>query len=227
MNLSTDQGKKAAAMAAVNLIEDGMVIGLGTGSTASYFIRGLAERCREGLKVTAVASSKQSEELALSLQVPIVDIDTLTSLDLVVDGADEIDPQKQMIKGGGGALLREKIIATMSREMVVIVDASKCVQTLGAFPLPIEILPFASRATLFHLQKLGLQGHMRQCKDGALFVTDNGNYIYDIHEGLLNTNLEHLNEALLSIPGVLETGLFLNLAGRVFVGTADGHVDEL
>ncbi|MGZ3749396.1 MAG: ribose 5-phosphate isomerase A, partial [Pseudobdellovibrionaceae bacterium] len=111
MDLSADQGKKAAAMAAVHLIEDGMVIGLGTGSTASYFIRGLAERCRERLKVTAVASSKQSEELALSLKIPLVNIETLTSLDLVVDGADEIDPQKRMIKGGGGALLREKVIA--------------------------------------------------------------------------------------------------------------------
>lgn len=227
MNFSAEIGKKAAAEAAVEFVQEGMLLGLGTGSTVHFFIQRLAERCKEGLRISAVSSSLRSEHLAKSLGIPIVAMDTLDSLDMTVDGADEIDETKAMIKGGGGALLREKIVASMSKEMVVIVDSSKCVKTLGThFCLPVEVLQFGWRATLAHLNKLHLVGQLRQ-KDNSLYITDNGNYIYDIHHESLKGNLKALNSEILSIPGVIETGFFFNLAGRVIVGDSHGNVTIL
>lgn len=225
MNSFSEIGKKAAAEAAAELVQSGMLLGLGTGTTVKFFIQRLAERCKAGLTVSAVSSSEQSAQLAASLGIPLVDINTLTSLDLTVDGADEIDEHKCMIKGGGGALLREKIVASMSKEMIVIVDATKCVKKLGSnFPLPIEIMTFAWRATVHHLNNLQLNGQLRSGKNNAFYLTDNGNYIYDVAKEGLCGDLETLNSMILAIPGVVETGFFFSLAGRVLVGHPDGQV---
>lgn len=222
----TQRAKQAAGYAAADLIEDGMLVGLGTGSTAAYFIERLIQRTKEGLSISAIATSQRSEQQAREGGIPIIDINTVTELDITVDGADEIDHQKRMIKGGGGALLREKIVASMSREMVVIVDEKKVVDQLGAFPLPIEVVPFAHPATLHKIQKLGYKGAFRKQENGNFYVTDNGNFIIDIHLGR-DSNPEKDNDTLRNIPGVVETGFFFNLAGRVIVGHADGSTNLL
>lgn len=220
-----DIAKESAAKAAVNFIQNGMVVGLGTGTTAFFFIKHLIERCKQGLTVQAVATSKRSYEQATAGKIPMLDIEKLTSIDITVDGADEIDEKKRMIKGGGGALLREKIVASMSKEMIVIIDKNKRVKCLGKFPLPVEILPFAHRSTLNKIEQLGYQGNLREDSQGKIYVTDNGNYIYDIAFEHLCDNPERDDERLRSIPGVLETGFFFHLAGRVITGFDDGHVE--
>lgn len=222
---SRNVAKKVAAEMALNFVKDGMMIGLGTGSTATFFIQELGKRVLQGLKIHAIASSESSEKLARSLNIPLASHDTVTSLDLTVDGADEIDPQKNMIKGGGGALFREKIVASMSQEVIIVVDDHKYVNTLGNFPLAIEILPFAWQATAHHLSKINLQGHLRMMKDNHPFVTDNGNYIYDIAKESLQQDLQKLNALLHIIPGVIETGLFFGLATKILVGYDDGSVE--
>jgi ribose 5-phosphate isomerase A len=214
--------KKAAGQAAAELVQDGMLIGLGTGSTAAFFIEALSKKCKEGLKISAVATSEQSARQAQQLDIPLEDPETITSLDLTVDGADEIDPHKNMIKGGGGALLREKLLAQASQEMIVVVDESKLVEHLGTHPLPVEIVPFLYRSTLQRLANEGYQGVLRLNRDKDPYVTDNGNYIVDIHysDPILNPIKEQ--ERLKNITGVIETGLFFHLAGRVIIGYENG-----
>lgn len=216
--------KKVVGYAAADLIEDGMSVGLGTGSTALFFIERLIERCRNGLRISALATSKASHQIALEGGIPLIDIEQLKSLDITVDGADEIDQNQQIIKGGGGALLREKIAAAMSREMVVIVDSSKVKEYLGAFPLPVEILPFAHQATINHLNKMGYQGRIRQTAESKPYFTDNGNLVYDINLSYPCQKPDEDNLKIRSIPGVIETGFFLNMADRIFVGYPDGEV---
>lgn len=227
MSQSTESNapKKAAGFAAADLIEEGMVVGLGTGSTATFFISRLGERCREGLSITAVATSLQSLEQAKAEGIPLVDIDSLVSIDLAADGADEIDPQKRMIKGGGGALFREKIIAGMSKELIVVVDESKLVDHLGKFPLAVEISPFAFRATLAKLEEKGYPGTLRMNTNEETFVSENGNYIVDITLSNPCMNPERDDECIQGIPGVIDTGFFFNMAGRVIVGFSDGHIE--
>ena len=218
-------GKEAAATAAAALVKDGMTIGLGTGSTAALFIHALIKRIKnENLRITAMPTSVKSAEYALAGGIPLCDIKHTTSLDIDFDGADKINRQKQMIKGGGGALLREKIVAKMSREMVVIIDESKLCDTLGHFPLPVEIAPFAPEATRHALHQLGYEGKIRIKNDGAPYITDNGNYIIDITKPESFPSPETDDARLRSVPGVLETGFFLNLAGRVLIGHANGTV---
>lgn len=214
--------KEAVGKAAAELISSRMTIGLGTGSTANAFIVALGERCRAGLSIRGVCTSKASEQLALQNGIPIVPLDEVQQLDLCIDGADEVNPSKQLIKGGGGALLREKIVACASKEMVVIVDESKLVDSLGKFPLPVELVPFGVQTTLRHLSDLGLQGSLRKNKDGSLYLTDNGNYIVDLTNLYPIKDPHFLEQSLKEIPGVVETGLFLGIAGRVLVGHADG-----
>lgn len=220
-----DAAKIAAGKAAADLIADGMVVGLGTGSTAMRFIESLIERCHQGLKIIAVATSIKSLEQAKAGGIPIADINSITSIAITVDGADEIDPTKRMIKGGGGALLREKIIANMSKEMVVVVDENKLVKRLGACPLPVEVVPFAITATIDKINQLGYNGTMRCRSDATPYITDNGNYIYDIHFRELRLHPEEDHNKIRSIPGVVDTGFFFHLAGRVIVGHADGKVE--
>ncbi len=222
--MSIDAIKKAVGYKAAELIEDGMLIGLGTGSTAFFFIEKLIQRCQEGLRIHAIASSIQSLNQAKKGKIPLLDINAVTSLDLTIDGADEIDPQKRMIKGGGGALVREKIAAGISKEMIVIVDESKCVDKLGRCKLPVEVISFASHATLHRIEKLGYRGDFRRGEDNSLFVTDNGNHIIDIHFHEHRNNPEEDHEALMHIPGVVDTGFFFHLAGRVIIGFFDGQI---
>lgn len=216
--------KRAAGTAAADLVKEGMLIGLGTGSTAFFFIEALGKRCREGLKISAVATSKQSSRQAQLAGIPLEDPDTITTLDLTIDGADEIDHKKNMIKGGGGALLREKLLAHSSREMIVIIDETKLVDHLGTFPIPVEIARFAYHTTLERLKSKGYYGILRLTRDNAFYLTDNGNYIVDIqyNESIANPVEEH--GILKSITGVVETGLFFNVAGRVVIGYLDGFV---
>lgn len=217
--------KQAAGSTAAQLILPGMLVGLGTGSTADFFIQSLIERCKkEQLNIKAFPSSIKSARLAAAGGIPLCDENQVTELDITVDGADEIDGQKRMIKGGGGALLREKIVASMSKEMIVIVDQSKLVDQLGGCPLPVEIIPFAHHATIWKMENLGYHGTLRRTDDGQLFVTDSGNYIIDIKFPGRCNSPEKDQAILRSIPGVVETGFFLGMAGRVIVGQSDGTV---
>ncbi|MBS0628001.1 MAG: ribose 5-phosphate isomerase A, partial [Verrucomicrobia bacterium] len=187
----------------------------------------LSERQKkEDLNVKTVASSLNSLELAKKGGLPILDINTLHSIDITVDGADEIDSEKRMIKGGGGALLREKIVASMSQELIIIVDESKKVSLLGNKKLPVEVVPFASEATLYKIQKLGWTAYFRKESDNNLknYITDNGNYIIDIHFSHLLEHPEKEHALLKEIPGVVETGFFFHLAGRVITSYHDGQV---
>ena len=220
--MSNEAGKRAAGRAAAELIHEGMLVGLGTGSTAFYFIERLIERCREGLKIKAVASSKASYEQAKKGKIPLIDIELVTNLDITIDGADEVDPKKRLIKGGGGALVREKIVASMSREMVVIVDETKLVPHLGRHPLPVEIVPFAYKATLYKLEKLGYKGILRTNNQGHLYVTENHNYIFDLKFDTPCQQPEQEQEKIRNVPGVVDTGFFFHLAGRVLIGFNDG-----
>lgn len=225
---SDDQSlaKKAAGKKAASLVEDGMLVGLGTGTTAAYFIEFLIERCKsEPLKVRAIATSLKSEAQAAAGGIPLLPPETVTTLDMTVDGADEIDRQKRMIKGGGGALLREKIIASSSKKTVIVVDAKKVVDRLGSFPLPIEISPFAYNATLYKVRKLGFDGHLRVAKEGGLYRTDNGNLIIDIAFPNRCTSPEKDHAALIAVPGVLETGFFFHLASQVIIGNEEGTAE--
>lgn len=215
-----DKAKEAAGVAAANLIQSGMTVGLGTGSTMAFFIARLAER---KLKIKAVATSIRSAELAKKLGIPL--LDEAAELDIAVDGADEIDKHKQMIKGGGGALLREKIVASMAKKLIIIIDEKKYVDKLGHFPLPVEISPFCYKATLEHLA--GFDPRMRKDKDGQLFLTDNGHYIADLHLKSPIENAVKMNTQLQNITGVLETGLFLNLNPTVLIGHPDGKTTTL
>lgn len=225
------QLKKAAAAKAVEFVEDGMKLGIGTGSTANEFIRLLALRVKEGLKVTGVATSERSEQLCRELGIPVASLDEMPSLDLDIDGADEIGPKMALVKGGGGALLREKIVAFASARMLVIADQSKLVKTLGAFPLPIEVNPFGLEATKLAIvdvaKSLGLSGNISlRAKNNKTFVTDGGHFILDASFSRIS-DPESLSNALFSIPGVVEHGLFLNLANKSVVAMANGEIKVL
>jgi len=209
--------KKAAADRALELVRPGTVVGLGSGSTARYFIAGLAERVRAGLEVRAVATSAESRRLAEEGRIPLTErIDG--SLDLAVDGADEIDPTINCLKGRGGALLREKIVAVASRRFVLIADESKLVGRLGRGPVPIEVLPFLWEATSRSIESLGGRPQLRTTA-GQPFRTDNGNLILDTTFGTVDAQL---GVAIHAIPGVLEHGLFFRVARAAIVGSATG-----
>lgn len=216
--------KKKLGIRAASLVEEGMLVGLGTGSTASCFIESLIDRCKEGLKISVVSSSFSSLELAKRGRIPIADMDQVSRVDLTIDGADEIDPFDRMIKGGGGALVREKILATSSTTMIVIVDETKLVNQLGKFGLPVEIIPFGCRATISKIQNFGYDGKMRKKEDGSLYITDNGNHIFDIHFPLLFPHPEEVHNQLVNIAGVVETGFFFNIPIQLLVGYSDGNI---
>lgn len=220
---SHEVAKASVGKAAADRVQSEMIVGLGTGSTAAFFINSLAERCQKGLKIKAVATSKQSFDQARALRIPLLDIDSILEIDLTVDGADEIDPKKRMIKGGGGALLREKIVANMSRDIIIMVDERKVVEYLGAFPLPVEIVPFAYAATLHCINKLGYQGKLRSTSNGTSFITDNNNLIYDIQLDWPCKNPEKVHAEIRSIPGVVDTGFFFDLARKVIIGDDKGN----
>ncbi len=216
----TTQAKQQAAKAALKYIEPGMILGLGTGSTAAELIRLLGERVAQGLDITGVPSSDQSARLARELDIPLTSLQDSPVLDLNIDGADEVDPQFNMIKGGGGALLREKILAHSSKRNVFIVDQGKQVPELGAFPLPLEVVPFALESVVIQLQQIALNPQLRM-RNGAPFKTDEGNAILDMDiRGF--SNYQSLNTRLLAIPGIVETGLFLDYVDVLIVGSHTG-----
>jgi ribose 5-phosphate isomerase A len=222
-----DNRKQAAARRALAFVEEGMKLGLGTGSTAEEFVKLLAERVAAGLKIVGVPTSERTAALATKLGVPMSNLDDTPHLDLTIDGADELDAQLRLIKGGGGALLREKIVATSSDKMIVIADASKVVATLGAFPLPIEVIPFGAVSTAARIAEIasayGCQGKIaRRCDSyGEPFFTDSNNFIFDCAFGGI-PDPDGLARELNLVPGVVETGLFIGIAKLALVGTAAG-----
>jgi ribose 5-phosphate isomerase A len=225
-----DKAKFVAAKRATEFVEDGMKLGLGTGSTAAWMVRCLAERIREeGLKVTGVPTSTRTAELAASLGVPLATLDEVKWLDMTIDGADEFDPHLALIKGGGAALLQEKIVATASDQMIVIADAAKEVTQLGAFPLPVEVIPFGWQTTkalieetLVSLDVLNRDCTVRMNGDRPL-VTDEANFIIDLHLKRIG-NPRQLALVLNQIPGVVENGLFIDICDIVVIGHGDGRV---
>jgi ribose 5-phosphate isomerase A len=216
-------GKRAAARAAADEVRTGTAIGLGTGSTVAFALERLAERRRDsGLDFVGVPTSEATAARARELGLPLTTLEEAGRLDLTIDGADEVDPALQLVKGGGGALTREKIVAAASDRFLVIVDATKLVPHLGAtFRLPIEVLEFAWPVTARHIEELGLPNVLRAAADGAPYRTDNGHFIVDATLGPVE-DLTGLEAALDTIPGVVECGLFLGMADRVYVGEADG-----
>ncbi len=223
------QLKIEAARAALAHVEEDMRLGIGTGSTAEEFVRLLAARMTdEGLSIIGVPTSERTAALCRELGVPLSTLEETPQLDLTIDGADEIDPQLALVKGGGGALLREKIVAAASERMVVIADASKLVDTLGKFPLPIEVNPFGLRATEIAVRRaaaaLGLEGPLTlRMTNGSPFVTDGGHFIIDASFGRI-PDTRALSDALHAIPGVVEHGLFLNMADVAIVADAESGV---
>lgn len=225
--MSLDNLKREAAARAVALVQDGMKLGLGTGSTAKHFVDLLAERVKnEKLNVIGVPTSEATRAQAASLGIPLSTLDETPALDLTIDGADEIDPQLRLIKGGGGAHLREKIVALASKRMIVIADATKEVETLGRFPLPLEVIPFGLAATQRLIAQIfdqaGVKGEMTmRKKDGVPFRTDSGNYVLDAHLGRIpdpNALATHLD----GVTGLVEHGLFIGIATGAFLATSSG-----
>jgi ribose 5-phosphate isomerase A len=225
--MTMDELKRQAAARALDHVVDGMKLGLGTGSTAKHFVELLGERVKGGLRVVGVPTSEVTRADAQRCGIPLTTLDELDRLDLTVDGADEIDPALNLIKGGGGALLREKIVAAASDRMIVIADESKWVITLGRFPLPVEVNRFGLAATRRAMAqafaRCGVSGQMsvRNGPDGHAFVTDGGHWILDVHLGLI-PDAPRLASLLNSIPGVVEHGLFIGLASMAVLAGAQG-----
>jgi ribose 5-phosphate isomerase A len=217
-----DQEKQAAARAAVELVQSGSVVGLGSGSTAAFAVRFLADRVREGLKIVGIPTSIQTQHLAEQLGIPLTTLDEHPAIDIDIDGADEIDPLLNLIKGGGGAFLREKIIASVSRRFVVIADSAKQVERLGKFPLPVEVIAFAQPLIKTQIEKLGAAVKLREYAYGNPYVTDEGHHILDCNFGEI-TDPPSLAQKLSNMPGVVEHGLFIGMAEMVLIGK-DGAV---
>ncbi|MHB8885574.1 MAG: ribose-5-phosphate isomerase RpiA [Methylovirgula sp.] len=230
-----DEAKRRAAAAAVKLVMPGMRLGLGTGSTAAHFVTLLGAKVAEGLDVICVPTSERTRAQAAALAIPLTAFEDLDELDLTIDGADEFDPELRLVKGGGGALWREKIVASASKQMVVITDASKAVTTLGKFPLPIEVSRFGLEATrraiLKAAEATGCAGAVvpRRTASGEAFITDNGNYLVDCAFNAIGAP-DELAQRLSAIPGIVEHGLFIGLATAVIMaGPEDlknfGHLE--
>jgi ribose 5-phosphate isomerase A len=219
-----DLEKEAAARASLRFVRDGNIVGLGTGSTAAYAVRFLGERVRAGLKIRGIPTSVHTKELAASLGIPLTTLDEFQQIDVTIDGADEFDPQLHLIKGGGGALLREKIIASASRQLVIIADSSKQVAVLGKFPLPVEVIPFAQPLVAKRIAALGATVKLRQDAKGNPFATDEGHHILDCSFGQI-PDPPALARTLSDMPGIVEHGLFIDLATVVLMAKG-GNVTE-
>ena len=208
--------KQIAALKALEFIKSGMVVGLGTGSTVKFMIEGLAVKVKNGLNIKTVSTSAATRILAESLGIRISELNEVNRIDLTIDGADEVDPQLNGIKGGGGALLYEKIVASNSKKNIWVVDSSKYVKELGKFPLPVEVLPFGSEQIFNKFNSSGYRPGFRM-RDDKFFVTDGNHYIIDLHLTYIE-KIRKLNAQLKSIPGVIETGLFIDICDILIVG---------
>ncbi len=215
--MDLDQEKQAAARYSTRFVDDGHVVGLGTGSTAEYAIRCLAERVGAGLRIQGIATSEHIAGLAAQLGIPLATLDQRQQIDVDIDGADEVDPQLNLIKGGGGAFLREKIVASAAKRLVIIADSSKQVNVLGKAPVPVEVVPFAQTLVAGEIERLGARVERRVNRQGELFVTDEAHHILDCHFGQI-ADAAGLAQQLKEIPGVVEHGLFVNMADVVLIG---------
>ena len=220
----SSNNKQRAAAAAAELITDGMILGLGTGTTASYLLQILGERVRQGMRIQGVPTSEATRQLALAEGVPLTTLEEQPVLDLCLDGADEVDPELNLIKGGGGALLREKIVASAARERIIMVDVCKCVDYLGTFPVAVEVIPFGWEVTRRQLEQFGGVSNLRQ-REGKPFVTDQNHYIIDCNLSRIKDASE-LNQQLNQLPGVVENGLFVDMTERLIIGSPDGITEK-
>jgi ribose 5-phosphate isomerase A len=223
--MANDQEKEAAARASLRYVKDGQVVGLGTGSTAAFFIRLLAEQVKNGLRIRGIPTSDRSRELALGLGIPLTTLDECQEIAVTVDGADEVDPQLRLIKGGGGAMLREKVVASASRELVIVADATKRVPVLGKFPVPVEVTRFAQALVAKKIAALGAEVRLRLKPDGTPCVTDENNHILDCSFGQIR-DVDGLARRLSDMPGAVEHGLFIGMASTV-IFAGGGEVTEL
>jgi ribose 5-phosphate isomerase A len=224
--MANDQEKETAARASLKFVRDGDVVGLGTGSTATYAVRLLGERVRAGLRIRGIPTSIHTRELAASLGIPLTTLDEVQEIDVTIDGADEVDPELRLIKGGGGALLREKIVASATKKVVIIADSSKRVSMLGKFPVPVEVIKFAEALLAKKISALGAAVKVRRDSFGNPFTTDEGNHILDCSFGRI-PDPPALACELEGMPGVVEHGLFIGMAAAVLIGKDDQVIELL
>ena len=224
--LTIEETKKIAAEYALQFIKPDMLIGVGTGSTVYYFIQALAGQVKAGLAIKGVATSGRTTALAKQLGITMIDLNDAGSPDLAIDGADEIDPQLQLIKGGGGALLQEKMVAAASQKLIIIADRNKLVDNLGKHPLPVEIIPYGWKQTQKHISLLPCTKSELRIRENKPFVSDHGHFILDCYFEKIE-NASWLTQQLNAIPGVVENGLFINMATSAIIGCEDGTVQML
>jgi ribose 5-phosphate isomerase A len=222
--MAHDQEKEAAARASLRFVHDGDIVGLGTGSTATYAVRFLGEQVKAGLRIRGIPTSIHTQELAGSLGIPLTTLDEVQEIDVTIDGADEVDPELRLIKGGGGALLREKIVASATRKLVIIADSTKQVAMLGKFPVPVEVIKFAETLVAKEIAALGAAVKTREDSTGRKFITDEGNHILDCNFGQI-PDPPALARKLGSIPGVVEHGLFIGMASVALIGKGDQVIE--
>src|ERR1035437_8715124 len=219
--MANEEEKEAAGRAGAKLVRDGDVVGLGTGSTAYFAVIALGERVRAGLKIIGIPTSIQTADLARAVGIPLTTLDEHPEIDITIDGADEVDPQLRLIKGGGGALLREKVVASASKRVIVVADSGKIVSVLGKFPLPVEVISFALTVVEKKIVALGASAKLRTRPDGSSYLTDNGNPILDCSFGKID-DPPALALALSNTPGIVEHGLFIGLASVALIGRGGG-----
>lgn len=220
-----DNIKKQLGEKALDYIHKNMIVGLGTGSTSEFFIHSLAKKCQNGLSIKATASSITSYNLAKKLNIPIVEMNQIDHIDIYIDGADEVDFNKNMIKGRGGALLREKILANFASKIVIMIDHTKYVEKLGKVYLPVEITPFGAKLTKNLLENLGFFSEVRKNVNGNTFITDNNNYILDLKLQSLMDDPLKIHSLIKLLPGVVDTGLFIDLADTILVGHSESKIE--
>ena len=221
--LSANDIKRKVGEQAAELLKPGMTAGIGTGSTAYWLLMALGKKVQAGMEIRCVPTSRETARLAAEQHIPLIDLNEAGVIDITIDGADEIDPQLQLIKGGGGALLQEKMVAAASRQLVIIADHTKLVKQLGAFPLPVEVIPYGWKQVQRHIQELYPIKTALRIKDNQPFVTDHGHYILDCHFGQI-PDAPALHNTLNSIPGVADNGLFIKLATSALIGYPDGNI---